>query len=305
MPESVGGVRWLNAFTVDVEDYFHVSAFEPFIARSEWNDFQCRVVSNTYRLLEILDAFSVKATFFVLGWVAERYPKVVHDIHAAGHEIGSHSYWHRLVYSMSAEEFREDLRRSCSVLSEIIGKPIRVYRAPSFSIVRRSLWALDVLVDEGIWLDSSVFPICHDRYGMAQGCMEIHRLQCGSGQLVEYPLPAVDCFGIRVPVGGGGYFRLYPVWLTKRLLRAINFGRRRPFVFYVHPWEIDPDQPRLPYGSAVRRWRHYVNLQYTESKLRRLLSVFRFGTITESAQQFLRYGGRSGGNASSSGNPER
>ncbi|GIW91666.1 MAG: polysaccharide deacetylase [Pirellulaceae bacterium] len=276
----------LNAFSVDVEDYFHVSAFEPFISRGEWGNYSSRVVRSTQRLLEILAKYKVRATFFVLGWVAEKFPELVKEIASAGHEIGCHSYWHRLIYTMTVDEFREDTRISCSLLADLTGQPVRLYRAPSFSIVKCSRWALDVLAEEGIEIDSSIFPIYHDRYGWPEIPPCVQRLVAGGSELLEYPLAVVNWMGLRIPVGGGGYFRLYPFWLTHHWLRAIN-KQGRPFVFYIHPWELDPEQPRLPFGSAARRFRHYVNLRYTEDKLDRLLAQFRFGTVGESAREYI------------------
>lgn len=279
--------HYFNAFSVDVEDYFQVSGFEPYVARERWPEFESRVVNNTHRVLDILARHGVHATFFVLGWTAERYPTLVRQIDDAGHEIGCHSYDHRLVYRMTPEEFRADLVRACSLLSDITGKPVRLYRAPSFSIVRSSLWALDVLASEGIEFDSSIFPVYHDRYGMPDAPLEVHRRDCGNRQIVEYPPAVARWLGLPLPVGGGGYFRLFPVWVTLCLLQSINRQGRRPFVVYIHPWEVDPEQPRLACGSRLRRFRHYVGLRHTERKLDRLLRSFRFGTVSQSALRFL------------------
>jgi polysaccharide deacetylase family protein (PEP-CTERM system associated) len=272
---------FLNAFTVDVEDYFQVSAFEHDIERKCWDTYPCRVVDNTQRLLSMLTEYNVKATFFLVGWIAERHPQLVAEIRHAGHEIGSHSYWHRLVYRLTPDEFRQDLRRSRKVLEDILGEPIRVFRAPSFSITQRSRWALEILVEEGFSIDSSIFPIYHDRYGMPNANPAIHRLPTPAGLLWECPPSVVRVAGFNLPVSGGGYFRLYPGKLSIRWLRQVNQLAGRPFVFYLHPWEIDPGQPRLRAGSRLSRWRHYLNLHETESKLQRLLSCFRFGTLTD------------------------
>ncbi len=272
----------LNAFTVDVEDYYHVSGFERQIHRDSWIDYESRVVANTHRLLELLDRHAVKATFFVLGWVAHRYPQLVRDIYAADHEIGSHSFWHRLVYEQTPSQFRADLRDSKQVLEDTLGAAITAYRAPSFSITRQSLWALEILAEEGFQFGSSIFPVHHHRYGIPDGKPHIHEVQTTAGALWEFP-PAVFRFaGFNLPVSGGGYFRLYPAAVTQKLLAWINRRLRRPFVFYVHPWEVDPGQPRLCAGSRAGRWRHYVNLHSTERKLEVLLERFRFGTLTES-----------------------
>jgi len=273
--------EFVNAFTVDVEDYFQVSAFDGAVRRDQWDLYDTRVEANTRRLLGLLDRHGVAATFFVLGWVARKCPDLVREIHDCGHEIGCHGYWHRLVYEQSPEEFRAELRQSRDVLADLVGHPIAAYRAPSFSITERSLWAIDILTEEGFQIDSSVFPIRHDRYGMPQADPAVHQIRTPSGPIWELP-PAVTRLGpLRLPVGGGGYFRLYPVGLTLRLLSKINRKYRRPFAFYVHPWEVDPDQPRIATRCRLARARHYVNLATTEKKLDRLLGSFRFGPVRE------------------------
>jgi len=269
----------LNAFTVDVEDYYHVSAFERYIDRSHWEQYDSRVVANTLRVLELLDQHNTHATFFVLGWIAQRWPNLVREIHRRGHEIGSHSYWHQLIYRQSPDEFRRDLRWSRDVLQDAIGAPVRAHRAPSFSITRQSLWALNILVEEGFQIDSSVFPIRHDRYGIPGARPEIHQLDTHAGTLWEFPMSVVPLGRMNLPIGGGGYFRLYPLAWTLRLLSRINRVHGRSFVFYVHPWELDPGQPRLHVGSWLSRCRHYVNLASTETKLKTLLKTFRFGRL--------------------------
>jgi polysaccharide deacetylase family protein (PEP-CTERM system associated) len=271
----------LNAFSIDVEDYFQVSAFAHCIDRDSWGDYEQRVVANTHRLLELLDRRHTQATFFVLGWVAERFPELVKEIHACGHEIASHGYWHRLIYEQSPDQFRQDLRRSRDLLQEITGQAVTAHRAASFSITARSLWALEILVEEGFRVDSSVFPIHHDRYGIPGAKPWLHRITTPSGDLWEFP-PSVAQFGkINVPVSGGGYFRLYPLAWTLYCLRRINRRPKQPFVFYVHPWEIDPGQPRIPTHSRLSRFRHYVNLAKNEAKLDRLLRSFRFGRLCD------------------------
>jgi len=248
-------VDLLNAFTVDVEDYFHVSAFETVVRRDEWDLYDMRVAANTRRLLELLDRHGVAATFFVLGWVARKCPELVREIHGCGHEIGCHGYWHRLIYEQSREEFRSDLRQARDLLADTVSEPITAFRAPSFSITKRSLWALDVLAEEGFQADSSVFPTRHDRYGIPQADPQIHQIATPSGPIWELP-PAVARLGpLKLPASGGGYFRLYPVGLTLRLLSRINRKYGRPFVFYVHPWEVDPDQPRIATPSRLSRAR--------------------------------------------------
>jgi polysaccharide deacetylase family protein (PEP-CTERM system associated) len=270
----------LNALTIDVEDYYQVSAFESCVRRSEWDSFESRVVDSTWRILDLLAEAGVRCTFFILGYVAERHPELVRAIHIAGHEIGCHSYWHRLVYDQTPQAFRSDLRHARDVLQEIIGEPVTAYRAPSFSITRRSLWALDILLEEGFVLDSSIFPTHHDRYGLVGAPLQPHRLVRPCGTIGEFPMPVYRRFGYPLPVGGGGYFRLYPYALTRHGLRSIN-AEGRPFVVYLHPWEVDPEQPRLTPGR-LKAFRHYVNLHRTEKRLMKLVRDFAFGTISES-----------------------
>ncbi|MFZ5828916.1 MAG: XrtA system polysaccharide deacetylase [Planctomycetota bacterium] len=272
---------FLNAFTVDVEDYYQVSAFERHVDRSQWGDYASRVVDNTRRLLELLESYHVRATFFILGWTAQRYPGLVREIRASGHELGAHGYWHRLVYTQSPNEFRDDLRIAQAAIADATGEPVLAYRAPSFSITEKSIWALEILVEEGFAIDSSVFPIIHDRYGIPDAEPGLHRLETPSGSIWEFPPSVVRVGGINLPVSGGGYFRLYPLALTTRLLSRIHSQCRRPFIFYVHPWEIDPAQPRMSGASWISRSRHYVNLRSTEHKLKQLMTTFRFGTIEE------------------------
>jgi polysaccharide deacetylase family protein (PEP-CTERM system associated) len=280
LPASEQADTVLNALTIDVEDYYQVTAFERHIERRAWDDFPSRVVTNTQRLLKLLEQHQVRATFFVLGWVADRFPNLVREIHRAGHEVGSHSYWHRLIYQLKPEEFRTDLLRSKAVLEDVIGEPVTCFRAPSFSITRKSLWALEILAAEGIRCDSSVYPIYHDRYGIpgAQRCL--HHMATPAGSLWEFPPTVVRVGRVNLPVSGGGYFRLYPFSFTARCLNRVN-RQSEPFMFYIHPWEIDPEQPRLRLGSRVARARHYVNLASTEKKLARLLDRFAFGRLCD------------------------
>jgi polysaccharide deacetylase family protein (PEP-CTERM system associated) len=278
-PATVAGAP-LNALTIDVEDYFHVSGFEDCVDRSQWDDYPSRVTDNTYRLLDILAKAGVHGTFFILGWVAERQPGLVRDIRAGGHEIGSHGYWHRLIYRQTPDEFRTDVRHGRDVLQEILGEAVTAYRAPSFSITRQSLWALDVLIEEGFQLDSSIYPTRHDRYGIPDAPLEPHRIERTAGTLWEFPPPVYRFAGRPFAVGGGGWFRLYPYAVTRACLRAVNRAGR-PFAVYLHPWEIDPDQPRLTPGRMAAL-RHYLNLRQTEGRMTRLLRDFRFGTMSES-----------------------
>jgi polysaccharide deacetylase family protein (PEP-CTERM system associated) len=276
----------LNVFTVDVEDYFQVSAFERTVARAAWDSFPSRVVDNTERLLRLLDRHQVQGTFFVLGWVARRYPELVRSIHAAGHELASHGFWHRLVYEQTPDEFRQDLRDSRDAIAAAAGTVVTMYRAPSFSITARSLWALDVLLEEGFTLDASVFPIRHDRYGLPHAQRTLHRLPTPAGDSIwEFPASTARLLGMNLPVAGGGYFRLYPWNVTRRLLGRINNAEQRPFMFYTHPWEIDPDQPRIAGPGLRSRFRHYVNLASTAGKLERLLERFHFTTLGAAMRQ--------------------
>ena len=269
----------LNALTIDVEDYYHVSGFEGRVDRARWDEYPSRVGPNTRRLLDLLAAAGVRATFFVLGWVAERQPGLVRAIRRDGHEVGCHSYWHRLIYAQTPAEFRADLCRARDVLQDILSERVIAFRAPTFSITRASLWALDVLIEEGFTLDSSIYPTRHDRYGIPGAVAEPHEIGRPTGTITEFPAAIYRCLGYPLPVGGGGYFRLYPYALTRHGLRAVN-AAGRPFMAYFHPWEFDPDQPRLPAGR-LQRFRHYVNLHRTEARLRQLLRDFRFGTMTE------------------------
>jgi polysaccharide deacetylase family protein (PEP-CTERM system associated) len=266
--------------TVDVEDYFHVSAFAGVVSPAAWDSYESRVCRNTERLLDILEQDGVHATFFVLGWVAERFPDLVRRIHAAGHELASHSYDHGLVYDKTPDSFRDDLRRARAAIEQAAGVAVTGFRAPSYSVTTRSLWALDVLAAEGYTYDSSIYPIRHDRYGIPDWDRHIHKLDLLGGTLWELPGSTVRRAGMNLPVGGGGYFRLMPYGWTRWGIGRINQEEQQRAVFYIHPWEVDPDQPQLN-GSAMSRFRHYRNLDRTEARLRRLLAEFRFGTISE------------------------
>ena len=235
---------------------------------------------NTTRLLDIFEQADVHATFFVLGWVAERFPTLVKRIHDAGHEVASHSYDHGLVYDKDPEAFRADLRRARHAIEQATGVAVRGYRAPSFSITERSLWALDVLLSEGYTYDSSIYPIRHDRYGIPGWSRHIHRIYRDGTGIWELPGSTVRHLGMNLPMGGGGYFRLLPYWWTSNGIQALNANEHRPAIFYLHPWEIDPDQPRLR-ASSLSQFRHYYQLDQTEVRLKRLLKEFRFGTVSE------------------------
>jgi polysaccharide deacetylase family protein (PEP-CTERM system associated) len=271
----------INAFTVDVEDYFHVAALSSAITRESWPTHESRVERNTERLLALLAERGVRGTFFVLGWVAERTPGLVRRIAASGHEIACHGFSHQLIYQQAREEFREETVRAKRLLEDLIGETVLGYRAASFSVTRDSLWALDTLIDAGFLYDSSIFPIRHDRYGLPGAAPEPNRLSAPSGRtLVEFPMSAARFLGVQVPVSGGGYFRILPFWVTKSGLKQINERRGLPFTFYLHPWELDPGQPRFKV-SALSRFRHYTNLARCEDRLRRLLREFEFTSMRE------------------------
>lgn len=268
----------LNAMTVDVEDYFHVSALASSAPRERWGDFESRVVANTERMLDLFDEAGVTVTCFVLGWVADQHPAVVKTIAARGHEIASHGYWHQLVYDLTPEAFREDVGRSRRLLQDLSGQSVDGYRAPSFSITTRSLWALDVLIAEGYTYDSSIFPVRHDRYGIADAPRVAHTLQRDGGVLLEVPPATIRLAGQNLAVAGGGYFRLLPYAWHHWGIGRLNRHEQMPAVFYLHPWEIDPDQPRLP-ASRLSTFRHYTNLGKTSDRLRRLLAAYPFGPM--------------------------
>jgi polysaccharide deacetylase family protein (PEP-CTERM system associated) len=271
-------MQLINALTVDVEDYFHVSAFSAHIDRNHWDGYASRVEANTRALLGMFEAAGVRATFFVLGWVAERYPALVREIASGGHEVACHGYSHELVYRQSPAVFRDETRRARDILEDILHRPVRGYRAASYSIVAESTWALDILVELGFHYDSSIFPVRHDRYGMPGAQRAPHVLKTPAGHsLVEFPLSTLQMLRYRLPVSGGGYFRLFPYWFTRYALGRINAADGLPFIFYLHPWEIDPGQPRVR-ASLLSRFRHYQNLGRCQRRLETLLRDFRFDT---------------------------
>ncbi|WP_158769077.1 XrtA system polysaccharide deacetylase [Paraglaciecola sp. L1A13] len=268
----------LNAMTVDVEDFFHVSAFESIITPEQWKDYQPRVDTNTRKLLDLFAKHDVKSTFFVLGWVAERYPELIKDIHAQGHEIASHGYAHRRATEQTREQFTADVTRSKNHLEDLLGESLTGYRAPSFSIGYNNEWAFEVLAELGFQYSSSTYPVKHDLYGTPDWPRFAYKRKEG---IIEIPIPTLKVMGKQTPIGGGGYFRLYPYTLTKTLISKYLKREKQPYSFYFHPWEIDADQPRMTNAPLKSRFRHYVNLNKTEGKLERLLSDFSWGTMKD------------------------
>ena len=273
--------RQCNIISVDVEDYFQVEAFADNVPRSAWQRYASRVEDNTRRILDVLDESGVKGTFFILGWVADHHPRVVRQIVARGHEPACHSYWHRRVYELSPEAFRADTLRAKNAIEQAAGVPVYGYRAPSFSITQESLWALELLAELGFRFDSSIFPINHDLYGMPDAHRGPFRVLTKAGSIVEFPLATFRlCRAVNMPVAGGGYLRILPDWYTKAGLRSA-WREFLPVVTYVHPWELDPEQPRVK-ASLKSRLRHYTNLKKTESRLRKLLSLAPFTCFRDS-----------------------
>ena len=306
----------VNILSIDLEDYYMVSAFETMVKREDWHKYESRIERNTHRILDILNGTltthhsplrtAVRATFFCLGWIAEKYPGLIKEIDRQGHEVSSHGYDHRLVYHMTPEEFRTEAKKSKNILEDLTGKKVIGYRAPSCSITEKSLWAFRILAEEGYQYDSSIFPIHHDRYGIPTAprlpfvvnldgsqdpVLERSRdlryltpdatseASAKGHQIIEIPLSTVRYFGCNVPVSGGGYFRLFPYSLIKAALKKINRLDDSPFVIYLHPWEVDPDQPRMRDISAFSRFRHYINLNKTADKLKILLNDFAFSSM--------------------------
>ncbi|MBW4054710.1 MAG: DUF3473 domain-containing protein [Proteobacteria bacterium] len=278
----------INALTIDVEDYFHVTAFERQIRPDEWDTYPLRVENNTMRILDMLDEFALRATFFVLGWVAERLPALVKEIHRRGHEIACHGYGHQLIYRLSPQEFREDVSKAKKILENICGEQVKGYRAPSYSITTKSLWALDVLVEEGFSYDSSIFPITHDIYGIPGGKRFPHEISTHAGKIQEFPISTfpliVGGWQSQLPIAGGGYLRLIPAELVGRAIKSINSKEKQPVIVYFHPWELDPQQPRIKAGLKSR-FRHYLNLERMELKVRHLLDNFHFSSAQEVLNQ--------------------
>jgi polysaccharide deacetylase family protein (PEP-CTERM system associated) len=270
----------INALTVDVEEYFHPSEVQRSADVRDWAQLPSRVESETGRVLDLLACHSVSATFFIVGWVAERHPRLLQRISGAGHEIACHSYAHQLVYNLTPSEFRQDTLRAIAAIEDAAGVTPRLYRAPSYSITRESFWALEILAECGFRYDSSIFPIAHDRYGMPGFNRQAQTIQTPAGPIMEIPVATTELAnGTVVPVGGGGYLRLLPYRFTAAGIRRINREEERPACIYFHPWEIDPDQPRLASGM-VARMRTYTGIRGMEKKLQRLMTDFRFATVS-------------------------
>ena len=272
-------MRIQNALSVDVEDYFQVAAFESQISRDDWSRYPVRVEANIDRILTAFDAAGHKATFFTLGWVCDRYPDLVKRIAAEGHEVASHGCLHQRVRDMRREEFREDVRSSKQKLEDVIGNPVRGYRAPSFSIGKDTPWAHDELAGAGYEYSSSVFPIRHDHYGVPDAPRFPY--QPGTADILEIPMSTMPLFGKNLPCSGGGYFRLLPLWYSFRGIDRLNEVEEQPAVFYFHPWEVDPDQPRIDGASLKARFRHYVNLSRFESRLKKVLERYDWGRMDD------------------------
>ena len=266
----------VDGLSVDLEDYFHVEAFASRIPHSSWSSFPSRVRKSTTRVLELLERHRCRATFFVLGWIAEREPALIREIAQAGHELGCHSHLHRQVFRLTQKQFREDLRRSRKAIENVSGVKVVGFRAPTFSITNRSLWALDILAEEGFEYDSSIFPIRHDLYGIPDADRWIHQKKLPSGQSIwELPPSTVRIGKMNLPFGGGGYLRLQPMAFTRWAIKTTHRQEGQPFMIYFHPWELDPEQPRLQ-GSWKSRLRHYRGLGKTESRLEEILAAGTF-----------------------------
>jgi len=268
-----------NALTVDVEDYYHVSAFSGHIRREDWPSFESRVERNTHRLLDCFDTYRVRATFFVLGVVAEQCPALVTEIGNRGHEVASHGYAHELVYNQTPQRFREETWRSKALLEDVSGRAVLGYRAASYSITSRSLWALEILQAAGFIYDSSIFPIRHDRYGIVGFPRFPHQVRGENGAgMIEFPLSTVSLWGRNLPIAGGGYLRILPTAFTHWGIARVNQREGQPVIIYLHPWEVDPDQPQQAVG-LLTRFRHYRNLHRMEERVTGLLGRFEFSTV--------------------------
>lgn len=269
----------VNALTIDLEDWYQVANLEHLISFSSWRNCEDRLTASADRVMELLRRFGVRATFFVLGWNAERHPELLRRIADDGHELGTHGYSHRLIYAQSQDEFREELKRSIAAIENVTGTPVRGHRAASFSITPQSRWAFETLAECGIEYDSSVFPISHSRYGMPDAPSLPHVIDCEGRRLLEFPISTVRALGRNLPFAGGGYFRFLPAIFVEMCIRAMNC-RGIPVMFYIHPWELDSEQPRMKL-SAKSSLRCYHNIEKTESKLERLLCAFKFSSAMD------------------------
>jgi polysaccharide deacetylase family protein (PEP-CTERM system associated) len=267
------------ALTVDVEDYYHVAAFRGVVRPEDWSRFESRVERNTRKVLDLFAAHGARGTFYILGDVAERFPALVREIRNAGHELGCHSYAHRLIYELTPEQFRADTARALHAIEDAAGESVHAYRAPTFSITPRSSWAIDVLLELGITVDSSIFPIWHDLYGFAGAPRHPFRIVSNGASLIEFPPPTFKLGRWTLPVTGGGYLRQLPLEYQKRCLQSLQ-QQGQTSLLYIHPWEFDPEQPRLqaPLGPRIR---HYRGLSATAERMQNLLKFLRFGTVTE------------------------
>ncbi|MBU1310858.1 MAG: DUF3473 domain-containing protein [Gammaproteobacteria bacterium] len=273
-----------NALTVDVEDYFHVAAFDTTVSKQQWPDLPQRVVRNTEILLQQFDVHQAKATFFILGWVAERFPQLVQQIHAAGHEVASHGYAHAKASVQSQPEFLQDIQRAKALLEDITGSPVTGYRAPSFSIGKSNEWAFATLQQAGYFYSSSTYPVVHDLYGTPDWPQQPYKRTEG---IWECPMPVLNKAGKQWPIAGGGYFRLLPYWLSKKCIDSYLKQSDSPYMFYFHPWEIDPQQPRFASAPFKSKFRHYTNLDRMEAKLVRLLQDYQWRSIREVFQPYF------------------
>ena len=268
----------INAMTVDVEDYFHVSAFENTILKSDWDNMPLRVERNTFRLLELFAKYNIKSTFFVLGWVAKRCPNLIKAIIEQGHELASHGFAHQRALGMTKNAFKSDVETSKKIIEDISGVKILGYRAPSFSVNDSNTWIYDVLIELGFKYSSSTYPIEHDLYGVPNWPRFAYRREEG---ILEIPVPTLRKNNVNTGIGGGGYFRLYPYWLSKNRINKFHQQEQQPYNFYFHPWEIDPEQPRVNDAPLKSKIRHYINLSAMEGKLERLLQDYHWATMKD------------------------
>ena len=277
--KGTNGDASVHAMTCDVEDYFQVSAFNGILSRQDWEKFECRIPRNMDKILELFAATDVRATFFTLGWVAQTYPEVIRRVAEAGHEIASHGMEHVRVWHQDEQAFREDAGSAKKILEDVSGMPVVGYRAASWSMDERTPWAHDVLEQAGYKYSSSIYPIKHDHFGVPDAPTSPYFV--GDGELLEIPASVSSVAGRNLPAGGGGYFRLYPLAFSKWLINRIESSGTRPYVFYFHPWEMDPDQPRVAGATAKSRFRHYLNLKRFELRLSSLLQSYEWGRMDE------------------------